>query len=925
VEAALDSEDVLPLVRVVFESKKLVVEQPWPSPGATPPEATPSRSSSFNRRPTHGDDSSRPPTSGLGPGSSGSWLDGGDTAAVMDALRHIVDGQEVEIEKLCRMHYADIARCSEDIAGMVHPVARIKETLFENNRALQQAGSGLLGRLQEVQELSTVRDRIADAKSVAESCTVALELCSRAWAAVEGKQLYRALNTAKHVSALVSTATEGSRRQAEAGGTVELTGALTAGAVGKKGPAADLRLLKPFVANQALEITSRVEQRVQEDFKQWLVDVRRMAASIGRKAIRKAAHQRQTEDEVMAESRAIQAALNDCRNPREAAARCLGVGGGDDPEEGDEEDGGGLLDGLNMAPVYSCHHIYRTLDRTSWFQSTYLDNRRQQMMTDLTLSQPFVDVYQSYLNQVVGFFLIEDRVLRTSDGITSPSAVDALWETALSQIKVALEGAYERLGDPNALLLVKDFVHLVCRALAACTFHVTPIEEVLTNGRNRYHELLLQNAAQEFLVVISGDDLKSKMAVKTEQERVQLLEAGLPLDLAATPAVASSTSGGRVGTGASGQESGQADPDGGQQGPENRPLPFTVPFTPMVPKLIQVARRFITDSTAYLRGIMGPGELLPVVRQFRDRLVSKVLCEQFVARIATGSLPVNATMQLVANVWAINCSITALDDYTVEHGRLSRASRRGSTGPASRYYSTRSTGSRSHVSVVEVAASLEALQKAAESHTAAELARQLDYILGSVATSVNWMPESSPRLDGCSDYMEKAIIYLQKYLQLVMELLPSKTARKLQKETIGHFAKSLTQKLQGDAILRYNIHAVQRLDADLMAVEDYAMCLSVSADCDLASEFSALRAIVKLLLSNEVEKLLEEGLQSRSYAALMSSSPQMLVAADILDKYREASSALLSRGAKQPAEAPRRRDIDKLVKYLRETASGSRP
>jgi hypothetical protein len=58
-------------------------------------------------------------------------------------------------------------------------------------------------------------------------------------------------------------------------------------------------------------------------------------------------------------------------------------------------------------------------------------------------------------------------------------------------------GAYERLADPNALLLIKDFVHLVCRALAACSFHVTPVEEILNNGRSRYHELLLSNAVKQ--------------------------------------------------------------------------------------------------------------------------------------------------------------------------------------------------------------------------------------------------------------------------------------------------------------------------------------------------------------------------------------------------------------------------------------------
>ena len=43
-----------------------------------------------------------------------------------------------------------------------------QETLSENNRALQQAGVGLLKGLRQVQELELVRSRLFDAKSAVE-------------------------------------------------------------------------------------------------------------------------------------------------------------------------------------------------------------------------------------------------------------------------------------------------------------------------------------------------------------------------------------------------------------------------------------------------------------------------------------------------------------------------------------------------------------------------------------------------------------------------------------------------------------------------------------------------------------------------------------------------------------------------------------
>lgn len=56
----------------------------------------------------------------------------------------------------------------------------------------------------------------------------------------------------------------------------------------------------------------------------------------------------------------------------------------------------------------------------------------------------------------------------------------------------------------------------------------------------------------------------------------------------------------------------------------------------------------------------------------------------------------------------------------------------------------------------------------------------------------------------------------------------------------------------GEGIPKFNIHAVQRLDHDLLLMEDFATCLSVDHGHDLKEEFASLRCIVDLLLSNEV-------------------------------------------------------------------------
>ena len=61
---------------------------------------------------------------------------------------------------------------------------------------------------------------------------------------------------------------------------------------------------------------------------------------------------------------------------------------------------------------------------------------------------------------------------------------------------------------------------------------------------------------------------------------------------------------------------------------------------------------------------------------------------------------------------------------------------------------------------------------------------------------------------------------------------------------------------KGPKIPKFNFLAAQRLDVDLLEVEDFATCLSVSSGNNLQAEFATLRGIVKLLLTNEARSLL---------------------------------------------------------------------
>ncbi|PWZ16188.1 Heat shock protein 90-5, chloroplastic [Zea mays] len=80
---------------------------------------------------------------------------------------------------------------------------------------------------------------------------------------------------------------------------------------------------------------------------------------------------------------------------------------------------------------------------------------------EISTSQPFLESHQPFLAQVAGFFIVEERVLRTADGLLLESQVETTWETSIG-------AAVNKYG-----------------------YRITQLIEVLEKSRDKYHQLLL--------------------------------------------------------------------------------------------------------------------------------------------------------------------------------------------------------------------------------------------------------------------------------------------------------------------------------------------------------------------------------------------------------------------------------------------------
>ncbi|KAK4699775.1 exocyst complex component 6, partial [Phenoliferia sp. Uapishka_3] len=173
---------------------------------------------------------------------------------------------------------------------------------------------------------------------------------------------------------------------------------------------------------------------------------------------------------------------------------------------------------IDFKPLYQCIHIYDTLDAREELQQSYQADRRAQAF--LLLSQtasltPFsLPALSALLEEIVGFFLIESHVLKTTtNSFRSEQDVEDLWDGMCERVVRIVDEGLGGCEDPEVFLGTKFKV---------LTF-VQTLEIVLDDD----HQQMVVNDPEEFEKVVSV----SWLPTVGEWSALELQAPGFPLAL----------------------------------------------------------------------------------------------------------------------------------------------------------------------------------------------------------------------------------------------------------------------------------------------------------------------------------------------------------------------------------------------------------
>uniref|UniRef100_A0A8C3V8S1 Exocyst complex component n=1 Tax=Catharus ustulatus TaxID=91951 RepID=A0A8C3V8S1_CATUS len=528
-----------------------------------------------------------------------------DTACIGPTLRSVYDGEEHgrfmeklearirnhdrEIEKLCNFHYQGFVDSITELLKVRAEAQKLKVS------STGWVGCWLLVALEELRQCRLQQRNISATVDKLTLCLPVLEMYSKLREQMKSKRHYPALKTLEHLE----------------------------------------QTFLPQVSHYRF---CQAMVRSMADLKDFLESIRKHSERIGETP---SAQQQRNLDNIVSQQPRISGGKKskkefsasselEVKNTSPMSEQDSGILDVEDEDE--EEEVPGAQELVDFSPVYRCLHIYSVLGARETFESYYRKQRRKQAR--LVLQPPSnmhetLEGYRRYFHQIVGFFVVEDHILHTTQGLVSRAYLDELWEMALSKTIAALRTHSSYCSDPSLVLDLKNLIVLFADTLQGYGFPVNQLFEMLLEIQDQYSETLLKKWAGVFRNILDSDNY-SPIPVSNEEVYKKIV-GQFPFQDAEL---------------------------------EKQPFPKKFPFSEFVPRVFGQIQEFIHACLKFSEDLhLSSTEVDDMIRKSTNLLLTRTLSNCLQNVIKRKNVGLTELVQIIINTTHLEKSCRFLEEF----------------------------------------------------------------------------------------------------------------------------------------------------------------------------------------------------------------------------------------------------------------------
>ncbi|KAJ8874389.1 hypothetical protein PR048_025238 [Dryococelus australis] len=542
---------------------------------------------------------------------------------------------------------------------------------------------------------------------------------------------------------------------------------------------------------------------------------------------------------------------------------CVGEVDYEPPAEStyDAEEDLSAQDLIDFSPVYRCLHIYTVLGSRETFETYYRKQRKKQARLVLqppTNMHETIAGYRAYIHGIVGFFVVEDHVLNTGNGLVNRTYLDEVWNMALSKIVNALRTHSAYCTDATLMLKIKNLIMLFNTTLRNYGYSVNQLFDLLHEIRDHYNEVLMQRWVQVFREILDEENFL-QLQVSSQPEYDNVLES-FPFH---------------------------------DEVLEGAPFPKKFPFSALVPKVYQQVKEYIYACLKFSEDLnLSQAEVTDMIRKSTNLLLTRSFSGCLSSVFRKPSLALMQVIQIIIDTGYLEDASGFLDEFVTNI-----------TGAPKEAHSTRIQGQSCMFRVA---------RDDAEKQVCDKLKRKLDEFLE--LENYDWLlvePQGH-----ASSFITDLIAFLQSTFQSFTNL-PQEVAQEACRSACDHIAKFTLNFMLSDDVKQISMGALQQINLDTIQCEQFAASQPVAGldEEELLKFFAHLRQLLDLFMSWDWPTYFHDyGQENSKYQHV---NPNTAVV--LLEKLREADKKTVFSVLKK-SERDKKKLLETVLKQLRQLA-----
>ncbi|GHJ89092.1 hypothetical protein NliqN6_5494 [Naganishia liquefaciens] len=402
------------------------------------------------------------------------------------SLDTFVQEKEHEIERICNENYEDFASAVGMLLSLREGTGHLKGQISQLDEQIGQVGSELSNKKRALLRHKKVARNIDEAIDSLQSCLRVLDQVNKVKELIASKKYFGALRALEGLRTLPPS-------------TISST---------------------PFYQQIMLSIPlfrTEIKSAVTAEQNAWLLGIRESSPLVGQLALR---HME------------VRAKKWKAKVERDGNAKQVRIGSAIELVNNEKSEFNPLQNehiSVDFKPLLQCIHIYDALYSRAELQQAYQANRQRQAQLILSTRgaitpENISTTLPGLMEDLVGFFIIEQHVLKTTRTFRTAREINDLWdEMSIAIVQVVSDGL-KGCENSDTFLTVKLNILRFEQTLEGYGYDVSALTRLIMTMFERYSDLLQRKYCADFDQIVMEDD-NQPMLVQDQAEFEQVIAA----------------------------------------------------------------------------------------------------------------------------------------------------------------------------------------------------------------------------------------------------------------------------------------------------------------------------------------------------------------------------------------------------------------